>query len=115
MESADSSLANVPRSIALHKTVHKTLVAKLLSTIGPSEESPAVLVRLQLDNPRTLERCSNETHYLVQKKSRSICPVRSRYSSCFRRVKVLNWKTSSVISIRSNSSRSCCAPRRTSH
>src|SRR6516162_8804251 len=111
METADSSLACIPGSIALDKAVHQAVFTDLSRAVGPSKQASTVRVRLRFDDPGSCKLCRDELHYLVQKKSPSICRVRIRYSSCFSRVNDLNWNTSSVISMRLKSSSNCCAPR----
>src|ERR1700746_488196 len=115
MEPPDSPLTRVPGSIALHEAINQASFAKFVCAIRTCKETAVILMKLWLDDISTLELCRDELHYFVQKKSPSIWCVLIRYSSCLRRLNARNWNTSSVISIRLNSSRSCSAPRLASH
>ena len=77
MQPTNSSLVSVPRSVALHKAVHEPLVTELLSTIGPGEEAPVVLVRLQLNHPGTFQIGRDKLHNLSRSRdSTSPTPAR---------------------------------------
>src|SRR5271165_1781502 len=111
MEPADCPFARIPRGIALNETVYQALFVKFPCAKCPREETPAIFMRLRLDDKGTSQLRRDEAHYFDQKKLSSIWCVRIKYSSCLSRVNVRCWNTSSVMSTRLNRFNNCSAPR----
>jgi hypothetical protein len=55
-----------PGSITLHESVRQTTGTKLLRTESPGEKTSIILVRLQLNNPGTVQCCRNKLHLSVR-------------------------------------------------